>query len=327
MNKSEGKELAREAGVTWNPDQFLGTPGSVILNIDGMRNRYRILKAYERSILWACKLLKEANIFSYEKVLIRAICTSIFETKINEFSLIRSINHLKENRFVTVSSSPKIDVYDPILELVVDDYEPVDYLGDLLSLLSELKDAGSLFYLGNAFYRDKEYENGEKSYKECLRISPESTVAHINLGLLFKVMGREEEAEAEYREALRINSDYALAHNNLGNLLYYLGRKEDAEKEYREAIRINPNFTEAHINLGVLLNNVGRKEAAKREYREAIRIKPDDAEAHANLGILYSKTGRNKEAKKELAIAKRLFDEQGREADVKKAEELLKSLK
>jgi hypothetical protein len=48
---------------------------------------------------------------------------------------------------------------------------------------------------------------------------------------------------------------------------------------------------------------------------------------HGNLGILYSKTGKNEEAKKELEIAKRLFDEQGREADVKKAEELLKSLK
>jgi glucose-6-phosphate isomerase len=42
---------------------------------------------------------------------------------------------------------------------------------------------------------------------------------------------------------------------------------------------------------------------------------------------LYSKTGRNEEAKKELEIAKELFEAQGREADAKKAEELLKSLK
>ena len=39
------------------------------------------------------------------------------------------------------------------------------------------------------------------------------------------------------------------------------------------------------------------------------------------------KTGKKEKAKKELEIAKRLFDEQGREADAKKTEELLSSLK
>ena len=428
LNESEGEELAREAGVTWKPEQFLGTPGSVILDIEDMKNRYRNSGTYERSILRACKLLKEANIFSYEKGLIRAICTSIFETKINESSWIDSITHLKENNLVTRSSIPKIDVYDPTLESVVGDYDPVDHLESLLSLLIGLEDAKSLFYLGNAFYRDKNYENGEKSYNECLRISPEVAEVHNNLGILLNNVGRKEDAEKEWREAIRINSDSAEAHNNLGNLLYDLGRKEDAEKEYREAIRIKPDFTEAgynlgnllydlgrkedaeaeyreairikpdyaeahinlgvllnnvgrkedaekeyreairinhdfakahinlgnllnnvgrkvaaekeyreairinhdfaeaHINLGVLLNNVGRKEASEREYREAIRIKPDDAEAHANLGILLSKTGKREEAKDELEIAKRLFEAEGREEDVKKAEKLLRSL-
>ncbi len=219
LNKSEGEELAREAGVTWKPEQFLGTPGSVILDIEDMKNRYRNSGAYERSILRACKLLKQANIFIYEKELIRAISTSIFETKMNETSWIDSVNHLKENNLVTRSSIPKIDVYDPILELVVDDYDPVDHLESLLSLLIGLEDAKSLFYLGNAFYRDKNYENGEKSYKECLRISPGSVEAHYNLGVLLYNMGRKEDAAEEYREALRINPVYADAHNNLGTCL------------------------------------------------------------------------------------------------------------
>jgi hypothetical protein len=162
LNKSEGEELAREAGVTWKHDQFLGTPGSVILDIGDMRNRYRNSGAYERSILRACKLLKLANIFSYEKVLIRSICTSIFETEINETSWIDLITHLRENNLVTRSSIPKIDVYEPRLELVVDDYGPVDHLESLLSLLIRLEDAESLFYLGNAFYRDKKYDNDKK---------------------------------------------------------------------------------------------------------------------------------------------------------------------
>ena len=53
LDESEGEELARDVGVTWRPDQFLGTPGSVILDIDDMRNRYRNSGTYEKSILMA----------------------------------------------------------------------------------------------------------------------------------------------------------------------------------------------------------------------------------------------------------------------------------
>ncbi len=71
---------------------------------------------------------------------------------------------------------------------------------------------------------------------------------------------------------------------------------------------------------------MGRNEEAEVEYREALRINPYSAEAHANLGILFSETGNKEEAKNELEGAKDLFEKEGREADVKKTEELLKSL-
>ncbi len=75
-----------------------------------------------------------------------------------------------------------------------------------------------------------------------------------------------------------------------------------------------------------MLYDLKRYEESEREYGEVIRIKPDFAEAHGNLGILFSYIGKKEEAKKELRTAKELFEEEGREEDVKKAEELLKSL-
>lgn len=92
-------------------------------------------------------------------------------------------------------------------------------------------------------------------------------------------------------------------------------------------MRINLDFAQAHYNLGNLLKNLKRFEEAEREYRETIRINPDYGEAHGNLGILYSRLEKTEEAKKELETAKRLFEAQGRGEDVKKAEELLNSLK
>jgi tetratricopeptide (TPR) repeat protein len=306
LSEIEGRELAEEAGVKWKPEQFQRTPGSVILDDEDMKTRYRNSTDYEKSILRACKLLKRANIFTYEKKLIRELCTSIFGTQINEKSWINSINHLKENSLVTKSSIPEIDVYDNTLESVVDDYDPVYHLEALLNLLIKLGDAENLFYLGNAFYKDKNYENGEKSYKECLRINPESANAHINLGILLKNLKRYEESEREYREAIRIKPDLAEAHINLGILLYDLKRYKESEREYREAIRIKPDLAEAHINLGLLLDNLKRYKESEREYREAIRINPDLAEAHFNLGILLKDLKRYEESEREYREAIRI---------------------
>jgi len=186
--------------------------------------------------------------------------------------------------------------------------------------------AGAHNKLGNLLKTLGRKADAEVEYRDALRINPDFAKAHNNLGNLLGNMGRKADAEAEYREALRINPDSAAAHNNLGILLGDMGRKEEAEAEYRDALRIDPDYAKAHNNLGNLLKILGRNEEAEAEYREAIRINPDVAEAHANLGILYSETGNKEEAKKELEVAKELFEKEGREADVKKAEEWLKSL-
>jgi tetratricopeptide (TPR) repeat protein len=169
-------------------------------------------------------------------------------------------------------------------------------------------------------------DEAEKEYQEAIRINPNFAEAHYTLGVLFGDLKRFAEAEKEYKEAIRINPNLAETHNNLGVLLYNLKRYEEAVKEYKEAIRINPDDARSHNNLGVLLANLKQFKEAEKEFREAVRIIPDDAEVHGNLGILYSETKRLGGAKKELEIAKRLFEAQDREEDIKNVEELLRSL-
>ena len=291
LSEAEGEQLAEDVGVEWKPEQFNGTPGSVVLDDEDMKERYKDLSDIQKAILWTCKLLRSANIFTYKKGLIKNVCAHIFETEIDETDWINSVNLLESNSFIT---KPKrgfnnINVYDSTLDSVLYDYSPEDHLPPLLALLVELEDAEHLFYLGNSFDEKKDYKNAEKCYRKSLEFDP----------------------------------DYAEAHNNLGVLLKYLGRYDEAEEEYREAIRADPDLALAHYNLGILLNGLERYDEAEKEHREAIRIYPYLAEAHANLGILFSRTKRPKDAKKEFEIAKELFENQGREEDVKKVEELL----
>ena len=185
--------------------------------------------------------------------------------------------------------------------------------------------------LGNLLYNLKRFGEAEKEYKEAVRINPDHAKAHNNLGILLYNLKRFEEAEEEYKEAVRINPDYAEAHNNLGILLSDLKRFEEAEKKYRKAIELKDNLPDkgakVHNNLGVLLYNLKRFEEVEKEFKEAIWVNPNLAEAHNNLGVLLGNLKRFEEAKKELEIAKRLFEAQGKEANVKAADKLLSSLK
>ena len=155
--------------------------------------------------------------------------------------------------------------------------------------------------------KQKLFEEAEKEYREVLRLKPDASNAHYNLGFLLYDLKRYEEAEKEYREAIRLKPDSFDVHYNLGILLYDLKRYEEAEKEYREAIRLKPDYKDTHINLGTLLCNLKRYKEGEKEYQEALSIKPDDPRAHYNLGLLFYESKRYEESEKEYREALRLY--------------------
>src|SRR5262249_34994185 len=83
------------------------------------------------------------------------------------------------------------------------------------------------------------------------------------------------EAEASYREALRLRPNTPEAHSNLGVVLRDLCRPAEAEASCREALRLRPNYPEAHDNLGNALRDLGRPARAEASCREALRLRPN----------------------------------------------------
>ena len=327
LSKAEGEQLAKDVGVEWKPEQFNGTAGSVVLDDENMKERYKNLCDSQKTILWTCKLLRSANSFVYKKDLIKNVCAYIFETEIDELDWINSVNRLEGNSFIT---KPKrgfnvINVYDSTLDSVVYDYSPEDHLLSLWEFFDKSRDAKSIFYLGNAFIGKKDHENAEKCYEKSLEFNPYCAPAHNNRGILLANSKRCDEAKKEFREAILIDPDDVEAHYNLGVLLG-VERYGEAEKEYREAIRIDPDHVGAHNNLGVLLKDLKQYDEAEEEFREVKRIDPTNAEAHGNLGILFQATYRPDEAKKEFETAKQLFKNHGREVDVETMEVLLANI-
>ncbi|TMA38899.1 MAG: tetratricopeptide repeat protein [Deltaproteobacteria bacterium] len=128
-------------------------------------------------------------------------------------------------------------------------------------------------------------------FREALRIDPQDGEAHDDLGNALAAQGKIDEAIAEYGTALGMKGDHALVHNNLGNALATRGRLADAAAHYREAIRERPRYAEPHSNLGNVLAATERLSEATAEYQAALRLDPDYTDAHANLATVLASQG------------------------------------
>ncbi len=70
--------------------------------------------------------------------------------------------------------------------------------------------AGTFVYLGHAFRNASRFEEAVSAYKKGIQRAPDFIVAHIGLGTVYSLMGREKEARAEAEEVLRINPKFSL---------------------------------------------------------------------------------------------------------------------
>jgi tetratricopeptide (TPR) repeat protein len=164
--------------------------------------------------------------------------------------------------------------------------------------------------LGNALYSLGMKTEAIAELETALRLTPDQAEAHYDLGrALLMTPGRLNESVAQYGEALRLKPDYAEAHFGMGSALEKMpGRLDDAVAEFHESLRLNPDYAPAHSNLGLALSMMpGRSADAIAEFEEALRLKPDYAEAHFNLGyVLETVPGRLDEAIAQYTEAVRL---------------------
>jgi tetratricopeptide (TPR) repeat protein len=76
------------------------------------------------------------------------------------------------------------------------------------------------------------------AFLQALEIAPKFAPALVNIGNLHLEAGEIEEAVRCYDSAILSDDDYALAHHNLGVAYKRLGRMGDAVREFRRAHRL-----------------------------------------------------------------------------------------
>ena len=131
-------------------------------------------------------------------------------------------------------------------------------------------------------------------YRQAIRIKPSYSMAHYNLGIELRKLGKDSESIAEYQEAIKDAPQFALPHNNLGRALHDAKKDREAIVEYRAAIKIDPNEILAHNNLGIALSDLGMKKDAIAEFQTVLKIDSNNATALDHLQELVDTPKRGK---------------------------------
>jgi tetratricopeptide (TPR) repeat protein len=150
-------------------------------------------------------------------------------------------------------------------------------------------------------------QDAASCYERAVRIRPDNSSAHCNLGNTLRALGRTPDAVAEYAEALRLNPGIPEAQNGIGNALLSLGRAPEAIGHFEKALLLRPGYAEAHNDLGCALAKVpGREDEAVAQFAEALRLQPDSVAAHFNLANTLNAMGRTAESIAQFEEALRL---------------------
>lgn len=165
----------------------------------------------------------------------------------------------------------RVDEAEEILRDLVDQGYP-DPLNDLGLLLWNRRTPESI-------------DEAESLYRRALEIDPDDRVVLLNLGVLLRHKGVEDEVACkESREMSRRAAELGdlKARFNLGNWYNDHDQPDEAAEHYRLAA--DEGHVEAHTSLGILLVAKGEVDEAERCYRYA--AEHGDAMAMNNLGVL-----------------------------------------
>lgn len=122
-----------------------------------------------------------------------------------------------------------------------------------------------------ATYRQTQvWQNSKTLWKHALDVGVESSIAHLNYGVVLRGEGRTEEGLAHYQRAVALQPTNGEAWFSLGNAWKAVRRYTESEHAYREAIKHMTRKPDAYLNLGNLYRvELGRLDDAIEAYRAA----------------------------------------------------------
>jgi tetratricopeptide (TPR) repeat protein len=169
-----------------------------------------------------------------------------------------------------------------------------------IALRDDPSSAEAAYGLGSVYLDQQNTAEARESFERALtlRATYPDTLANSwnNLGLLAAREGHTDEAVAYFQKALQLSPDHSIALINLGSAYRQTKRWEDARKIYEHALAVNPNNADANYGIGMVYAQNENTGEAFNSLQKALKLRPAYPEALNNLGILYLRTQRRDQA-------------------------------
>jgi tetratricopeptide (TPR) repeat protein len=124
-------------------------------------------------------------------------------------------------------------------------------------------------------------------YRQFLKLHPEATAIHSNLGAALAGLGRFEEAVGEYKTALKQSPALPGTRLNLALAYYKMGRIADAATQLARVHAEDPPNSQATLLLADCYLRMGQDKNVIRVLQPAEREHPDDLAIAYMLGTAY----------------------------------------
>ena len=138
------------------------------------------------------------------------------------------------------------------------------------------------------FHQIAMYRNLETLWRTTVAQSPQSGMAHNNLGMFLLQTGGVNEAMYYLERAITLSPQNAEAHSNFGYALQLKGRLPEAIEQFKKAAELRPGFAIYDANLGNALAQIGRWREAIQRYESAVGKSPSDPNIVSNLAWLLA---------------------------------------
>jgi tetratricopeptide (TPR) repeat protein len=146
-------------------------------------------------------------------------------------------------------------------------------------------EAGRALAEGNRAWTEGDIERAAARFARAALLAPNMALAHANLGVTLRRLGKIEAAIASYGRALALNPDDGSLHSNLGNALREAGRLAAAESHLRRATEAQPASAQFRYNLALALRDRRHHQEARALLAGLVAGAPDNGDYAWDLAL------------------------------------------
>ncbi len=136
-----------------------------------------------------------------------------------------------------------------------------------------------LRWLGYVHITKKNWDLGEKYYKEALGVNPACAWCYNNIGKIYSFRGDYDKALDYYNKAIKTDPKDASLYMERGDFKVYIDDNFGASQDYDKAIELDPGNSDYYRKRGMCNSISGYQSLALTDMSKAIELSPQNAEA------------------------------------------------